>query len=92
MQNSVFLQNFCTDKHKGFGFVEYELEDDCAAALDNMHGAELFGRVLRCVIAKPVMNVASGLAVWKAEDWIRNQMKDESDIFEDGEGAAPPSS
>ena len=27
-----------------FGFVEYEEKDDAAAAIDNMHNAELFGR------------------------------------------------
>ena len=33
------------DKHKGFGFVEYEDAVDARAALDNMDRAELFGKV-----------------------------------------------
>jgi hypothetical protein len=40
-----------TKTHRGFAFVEYAERDDALAALDNMHGAELFGRVaqgLRC--------------------------------------------
>lgn len=36
-----------TGKHRGFGFVEYEERDDAAAAVDNMHNGELFGRVLK---------------------------------------------
>lgn len=62
------------DKNKGFGFVEYEEEEDCAAALENMHGSELFGKVLRCAIAKPMMNRSIGTAVWTAEDWIQNNL------------------
>jgi peptidyl-prolyl isomerase E (cyclophilin E) len=34
-------------KHKGFGFVEFQDEQDAASAIENMHGAELAGRVLR---------------------------------------------
>lgn len=30
-------------KHKGFAFVEFELQEDAAAAIENMNGAELFG-------------------------------------------------
>ena len=34
-------------KHKGFAFVEMESPEDAAAAIENMHGAELFGRTLK---------------------------------------------
>ena len=67
------------DKNKGFGFVEYEEEDDCLAALENMHGSELFGKVLRCAIAKPMMNRTVGTAVWTAEDWIQNNLANSGD-------------
>ncbi|KIZ03089.1 hypothetical protein MNEG_4873 [Monoraphidium neglectum] len=40
-------------KHRGFGFVEFEDKDDAAAAIDNMHNSELFGRVLRVNFAQP---------------------------------------
>jgi len=36
-----------TGKHRGFGFVEFEEKEDATAAIDNMHNAELFGRVLK---------------------------------------------
>ena len=73
-----FSYSHILDKAKGFGFVEFETEEDCAAALENMHGAELYGKVLRCNIAKPMANKnVSGMAVWTADDWISNQMKDD---------------
>jgi peptidyl-prolyl isomerase E (cyclophilin E) len=65
-----------TDKLRGFGFVEFDLEEDAAAAIDNMDGAELFGKVLRCSVAKPMPKVAAGKALWSAEEWIRNSLKD----------------
>lgn len=40
--------------HRGFGFVEYVEPEDAAAAIDNMHNAELYGRVLRVNFAQPV--------------------------------------
>lgn len=39
-----------------------------------MHGSELFGKVLRCAIAKPMMNRSIGTAIWTAEDWIQNNL------------------
>lgn len=43
-----------TGKHRGFGFVEFEDKGDAADAIDNMHNAELFGRVLRVNYAQPM--------------------------------------
>lgn len=64
-----------TGKHRGFGFVEFEDKDDAAAAIDNMHNAELYGRVLRVNYAQP-MKIKGGdkgwasQAVWAdADDW-----------------------
>ena len=48
------------DKHKGFAFVEYDLEEDAQDALDNMDGSELFGKVLRCNIAKTIPKTEKG--------------------------------
>lgn len=52
-----------TGKHRGFGFVEYEDKEDAAAAIDNMHNAELFGRVLKVNIAQP-MKIKGGDKGW----------------------------
>jgi peptidyl-prolyl isomerase E (cyclophilin E) len=61
-----------TQKNKGFAFVEYELEEDAAAAVENMDGAELFGRWIRVNAAKGG-GAARGKAVWaEASDWYKN--------------------
>lgn len=43
-----------SNQHRGFAFVEYDQPDDAADAMDNMNGAELFGRVLRVNYAQPM--------------------------------------
>lgn len=52
-----------TGKHRGFGFVEYEDKEDAAAAIDNMHNAELYGKVLRVNYAVP-MKIKGGDKGW----------------------------
>lgn len=71
---SIPLDN-TTGKHRGFGFVEYESRDDAAAATDNMHNGELYGRIMRVNYAQP-MKIKGGdkgwshQAVWAdADDW-----------------------
>ena len=49
---TVPLDN-ATGKHRGFGFVEYDDPADAAAAVDNLHNAELYGRTLRVNYAQP---------------------------------------
>lgn len=48
-----------------------------------MDGAELFGKVLKCNIAKPMAKGPSGKAVWSAEEWIQNALN-ESEAAGDG--------
>lgn len=84
---SIPLDN-TTGKHRGFGFVEFEAKDDANDAIDNMHNAELYGRVLRVNYAQP-MKIKGGdkgwshQAVWAdADDWcaclflMKNQIAD----------------
>ena len=65
--------------------MEYDLEEDAAAALDNMDGAELFGKVLRCNIAKPMPKLPAGKAIWSAEEWIQNSLNEKDQDQIEGE-------
>ena len=60
-------------KHRGFGFVVFEEMEDAAAAMDNMDDAELFGRVLRVTLAKPMKGKLGGSkAIWEqSEEWLK---------------------
>jgi peptidyl-prolyl isomerase E (cyclophilin E) len=39
--------------HKGYAFVEFELPEDAAAAMDNMNRSELFGKVISVNYSTP---------------------------------------
>jgi peptidyl-prolyl isomerase E (cyclophilin E) len=67
-----------TGKHRGFAFVEFELEADARECVDNLHGAELAGRTLRVTVARPQRAKGQGKAVWSSEAWFKSL----------GEGAA----
>merc|ERR1711934_790151 len=58
-----------TQKHRGFGFITFEEREDAKAAIENMNNSELYGRVMRVNIAKPMKAKAegSGKAVWADE-------------------------
>jgi peptidyl-prolyl isomerase E (cyclophilin E) len=66
--------------HKGFAFIEFEAEEDAQAAIDNMEGAELFGRTIRVNPARGGGGASGGgagggrgKAVWAdAEGWYKN--------------------
>lgn len=55
-----------TGGHRAFGFVEYEEREDAAAAIDNMHNGELFGRVLKVNYAQP-MKIKGGEKGWAGQ-------------------------
>lgn len=54
-KHKFLIERFIATKnlHKGFGFVEFELPEDAEAAIDNMHLAELNGKVIKVQLAKP---------------------------------------
>ncbi|XP_074641738.1 peptidyl-prolyl cis-trans isomerase E-like [Tubulanus polymorphus] len=61
-----------TEKHRGFAFVEFELPEDAAAAIDNMNQSELFGRTIRVNIARPQrIKEGSTRAVWSEDTWLQ---------------------
>jgi RNA recognition motif-containing protein len=57
------------DPHRGFGYVEFEAEEDAREAIDNMDQSELYGRVIKVAPAKPTKDANEGLgsrtAVWE---------------------------
>lgn len=70
------VKDFAANKTRGFAFVEFELDEDAEAAIENMDGAELFSRVIRCNVAKSTNKVNAGKAVWSAEEWIQNSLNE----------------
>lgn len=61
-----------TEKHRGFAFIEFELAEDAAAAIDNMNDSELFGKTIRCNLAKPMkIKEGHGRAVWSEDTWLQ---------------------
>eukprot|EP01113_Clastostelium_recurvatum_P044954 TRINITY_DN7649_c0_g1_i1.p1 TRINITY_DN7649_c0_g1~~TRINITY_DN7649_c0_g1_i1.p1 ORF type:complete len:150 (-),score=25.57 TRINITY_DN7649_c0_g1_i1:31-480(-) len=70
-------------KHKGFGFVEYEYEEDLKAALDNMNDSELYGRVLTVNVAKPTQLQKTRRPIWESDDYLKK------DLVKEGEDVDP---
>ncbi|XP_020095353.1 peptidyl-prolyl cis-trans isomerase E isoform X2 [Ananas comosus] len=72
-----------TQKHRSFGFVTFLEREDAAAAIDNMDGAELFGRVLTVNYAHPerIKGGEQGWAaqpIWAdADTWFERQQQEE---------------
>lgn len=56
-------------------------------ALENMDGAELYGKTIRVSIAKPnsasaaVSGVDKGKAIWSTDEWIASSLTE----YEDGD-------
>eukprot|EP00455_Lapot_gusevi_P041635 TRINITY_DN4852_c0_g4_i1.p2 TRINITY_DN4852_c0_g4~~TRINITY_DN4852_c0_g4_i1.p2 ORF type:complete len:135 (-),score=54.36 TRINITY_DN4852_c0_g4_i1:92-457(-) len=55
-------------KHRGFGFVTFESDDDAREAMENLNDAELYGRVLKINIAKPLKLGEKSRAIWADRD------------------------
>jgi peptidyl-prolyl isomerase E (cyclophilin E) len=77
--------------NRGFGFVEYTEAGDAQAALDNLDGAELMGRVIRVNLARPQKHkLGSTKAVWTADDWLKEMA--ERTAHDDGDDVPPAES
>ena len=55
-----------TQKHRGFAFITYFEKEDAAAAMDNMHNGELYGRVLTVNYAQP-QKIKGGEQGWASQ-------------------------
>lgn len=82
-----------TEKHRGFAFIEFELAEDSAAAIDNMNESELFGRTIRVNIAKPMrIKEGSSRPVWSDDDWLKKFSGKKAEESEEAESAAESAS
>jgi peptidyl-prolyl isomerase E (cyclophilin E) len=55
-----------------FRFVEFELPEDAAASVDNMHESELYGRTIKVSFARPPRtNERSQRPVWADDEWLK---------------------
>eukprot|EP00918_Siedleckia_nematoides_P009043 GHVU01019778.1.p1 GENE.GHVU01019778.1~~GHVU01019778.1.p1 ORF type:complete len:137 (+),score=11.99 GHVU01019778.1:67-477(+) len=63
---------------KGFGFVEFEDEEDALHALENMHESELYGRVLTVTIARvsAFAKLEPNKPVWADDFFFRRRLAD----------------
>jgi peptidyl-prolyl isomerase E (cyclophilin E) len=65
-------QDYETQRHRGFCFVEFESSEDALAAVDNMNDSELCGRTIRVNVAKPQrIKENSNRAIWTEDSWLQ---------------------
>jgi len=71
------------DHHRGYGFLEYEEEEDAAHALENMDGSELMGRTISVRVARSMMPqmTSTKQAIWTSETFHHptNEENEEKD-------------
>lgn len=86
MDNFKNFTKFCflylhkLERHKGFGFIEYEDFEDCLHAIENMNDAELCGRVLRVNFARP-QRFKEGYykPIWMEEEYNKKDLKEDEE-------------
>lgn len=79
-------KDFTENKNKGFAFVDYEEEEDAAAAVENMHGSELQGKVLKVNMARATVKLQPGKAVWSSEEWLNKSIKQGDEMNDEDQG------
>ena len=82
--------DYTTGKHRGFAFVEFETLEDCAAAIDNMHESEIYGRTIRVSLAKPFqLKQGQSKAIWNDDNWLKDYagktLEEMNEMMEDEE-------
>ncbi|KAJ1731489.1 hypothetical protein LPJ61_002508 [Coemansia biformis] len=82
-----------SNRHRGFGFIEFEEEGDAREAIQNMNDAELFGKTITVRYSRPGNNPAgkdgSGGVIFNQESWLERNL---STGKADATGAIPDSS
>lgn len=64
--------DYSTQKHKGFAFIEFQLAEDAADAIDNMDNSEILGKTIRVNIAKPMKHKDGGnQPIWANDEFLR---------------------
>ncbi|KAJ2079900.1 hypothetical protein H4R24_003464 [Coemansia sp. RSA 988] len=64
-----------SNRHRGFGLIEFEEEEDARAAISNMNDAELFGKTINARQARSGTNTTGGGSmIFNKESWIDNNM------------------
>lgn len=64
--------DYSTQKHKGFAFIEFQLPEDAADAIDNMDNGEILGRTIRVNLAKPNRyRESANKPVWADDEYLR---------------------
>ena len=59
---------------KGFGYVDFEEEEDAQEAIFNMDGAEFFGKPLKVQLAKRRQAAPLDKAVWDTEEYQKKYL------------------
>ena len=69
--------------------MQFYNDEDAAAAMDNMDGSELEGRVLRVNIAKPIRHkLGASKAVWSHDTWFKESLGEDRALADAEEDAA----
>ncbi|KAJ9440402.1 Peptidyl-prolyl cis-trans isomerase E [Diplonema papillatum] len=72
-------------RHKGFAFVEFELQEDAAAAIENMNASEIYGRVLKVNLARPdAVKGQRNKAVWDTKREEKPEDVEEDEAMAEG--------
>ena len=60
-----------TQKPLGYAHLEYEEQEDCEHAIENMNNSEFFGRTLKVSYAKAKKLNKNNKAIWDSEEYVR---------------------
>jgi RNA recognition motif-containing protein len=60
VEQAEVMKDRWTGLSRGFAFVEMMTAEDAEAAINELHGAEVMGRVLRVALAKPRESSGAG--------------------------------